>query len=364
MVRMLLTAMWFVVVPLMLALFVMRYLVPSPYLGSGPVASIVGRLGNELPVPFTVGLFLLFSALLRYWRSHLPGGRAMWVPFGGPSETLDAKIYARRTLRSTLTLALSMGAAVGLAWLMRTAVFESYRVQSSSMLPTLQPGDRVGVSRTAYGVRLLGLESASGARMPTRGDIVVFRNPENSEQEGPEHLVKRVVGLPGDRIGMIGGHPIINGWTVPSCDAGTYLYVAFGAMVHGRLMVEFIEDQAYLTVHTGIPTAFDDIYEVKPGEVFVLGDNRDNSSDSRAWNAGHGGGALRSDIVGKARWFLAGTKRTGRPDFAVLLHRIGRDLRLEGLDATGLEKGILRCLEQAPNETRPPAPQARPISAN
>ena len=206
------------------------------------------------------------------------------------------------------------------------------------MLPTLEPGDLVAGEvhprRTASSVE--------------RGDVVVFGG-----------FVKRVIGLPGERVEMRGGSPVINGWQVPDCDAGEYLYVQGGVgdlAIHGHLHVEFIGDRAYLTVHS-LTRPFPDGYVVKAGEVFVLGDDRGNSVDSRTYNGGHGGGVSMDAVDARIGRFLVGTHRNGEPDFGRLLRPVDglqARVRLEGLDVTALDEGVARCLANRPVVTRPP----------
>jgi signal peptidase I len=129
--------------------------------------------------------------------------------------------------------------------------------------------------------------------------------------------------------------------------------------------VEFLGDQSYLTVHSG-GIAFPDPYTVKPGEVFVLGDNRGNTLDSRAYNEGKGGGVPVQSVQAIARRFLFGSGPSSEIDLSRLFKRVdGLDVkaRLEGLDAPALRAGIQRCLRDRPKQTTPPPPE-EPSAAN
>jgi signal peptidase I len=414
------SALWLGVIPGLLTLLAIRLLVPPA--GSG-LTGVVGWVAHRFGLLLAVALFFFFSGLARYWRFRIPGGRyasalpAHLVPDERDGERLaawasDVALYEaairpamRRTFQRTLepaaigdlarwlldlrkgletgdapmaraaaaairstartalairqrrdalaTLGAAALAAVA-AYGVRTTVVQSYEVLSASMLPTLEPGDRLLGSKLAY--------VAARDRLPRRGDVVTFQSSEVALPAGieaPEVLVKRVLGLPGDRIAVKGGQPVINGWPVPYCDAGEYVFLqsgAHGGAVHGRLRVEFIDDRAYLTVNAqSVP--FRETYEVKPGEVFVLGDNRGNSLDSRAWNAGRGGGVPVGAVDARARWFLMGTHRSGDPDFGRLGHAIDRlegRVHLEGVNAQSLDDAVARCLASPPSDTHPP----------
>jgi signal peptidase I len=245
--------------------------------------------------------------------------------------------------------------AVGFALAVRTWIARPYRVLSASMLPTLEPEDTVGGRVRFY----------TPDRLPQRGDVIVFRSegvpggPRGAT--APEVLVKRVIGLPGDTISMSSMTPLINGWPVPGCDVGEYLYVGHepgDPGLHGRLRVEFLNDRAYLAVHS-VGNAFEVGYVVKPGEVFVLGDNRGNSSDSRAYNGGRGGGVPAAAVQGRIEWFLAGTHLSGDIDLGRFLKPVDGlqvHLRTEGVLTGATEDAIARCLRNRPSNTRPPPP--------
>lgn len=261
-------------------------------------------------------------------------------------------------------LVVGLAVAIGATLLVRARVAQPYRVVSASMLPTLEPDDRIAGNKIAYAFR--------PGHLPHRGDAIIFRSalvPFSGDRSLiPEELVKRVIGLPGDRVSLRASVPVINGWPVPSCDAGEYVYVmpdTSGAAVHGRLTVEFLDDAAYLVVQPR-DTPGSAEYTVAAGEVYVLGDNRGNSLDSRSYNAGRGGGVPLRAIEARAQWFLAGTHRSGDLDLGRLLRPVdtlqGR-LRLEGLDVNPVEAGVARCLANRPSATTPPPPSSQAQTA-
>jgi signal peptidase I len=320
------------VLPVLLATVWMRYFVPTPAEAEGTWAAPIARFGDERTLLLWVILLLVFSAFTGYWSFLLPGAQ--------PNVSK----------RGVLGLVVVVGFSAGAALLLR-GTFGTFRVLSGSMLPTLEPEDVV------VGRQLMSGMGDGAAVLPHRGDIIVFRKPAGLD--GPDELVKRVIGLPGDRIGMNGGHPVINGWEVPSCDAGGYLFpLPDGSGVAGRLFVEFLDGRAHLAIYATTTPEWQGPYDVRPGEVFVIGDNRNNSSDSRAWNKGKGAGLPVASVDARIEHWLFGMRRDDRVDVGQLLHPLELFVRLDGMDTSPQREYIAECLKKWPSQTSPPP--ARP----
>lgn len=335
-----LRALWFAIIPALAAALVVERLVPGAGSGASGILGLLGDVWRRFPAPFGVSLFLLFSVLARYWRRQLPG--ALYL------ERAPAPIALRWT--SAMTLALSVAGAGALALGLRACVAESYSVLSASMLPTLAPGDRVVGNRFAR------------AQLPRRGDIVVFRSAEvGIANSGDALWIKRVIGLPGDLVEMHASTPVINGWEVPSCDAGPFVAMLPGGDLafNGYLRVEFLDGHAYVTTRVAMVPPVEP-YRVKAGEVFVLGDNRAASLDSRAFHEGHGGGVPLGAIEARADRFLVGTRREGDADLSRILHPLDAlHLPQDGLDSHEVDAAVARCLAGWPKDTQPPPPAPR-----
>ena len=242
--------------PLPTTVLALKYLVPS----AGP-----GVAG----VTCTSGIVIRFS---RAWRSFFCSPRSRTTGFADLAERAShservAQAEARRDWRTGFAgFLVAIAGATCAALLFRAVVARPYRVRRGYRCSRRSNrgcrGGKTGTAHASQGRR---------SRLPT-GDR---RHSAKPLAQGEEGRVKRVVGLPGDRIGMRGPTPVINGWVVPACDAGDYFYLMSDGerAVHGRLRVEFLEDRVYLTIHA--PTRpFPETYLVKPGEVFVLGGDR------------------------------------------------------------------------------------------
>ena len=198
---------------------------------------------------------------------------------------------------------------------LRSFVAEPFRIPSSSMMPTLLVGDFILVNKFTYGLRLPVLNTKIvplGA--PERGDVVVFRYPGMGEADPDkgQDFIKRVVGLPGDRIAFSEQTLYINDVAVAKRPLGGYVGSGWGRSMTGAALLEndlpgrthrILQASPYGDMRT------QGIWTVPEGSYFVMGDNRDHSSDSRVW-----GVVPEEALVGRAfliwlnceGWFCSG----------------------------------------------------------
>jgi signal peptidase I len=199
--------------------------------------------------------------------------------------------------------------AIAIVLVSRTVLAQPFYVPSGSMEPTLQIGDELLASKYAYGYSRYSLPLDIGrpaadrlfGRLPQRGDVVVFRLPRDPD----EVYVKRVVGLPGDRLQMRAGHLWINGSMLPLKADGTgQLELQDGRSVEAPRFIETLPDGGQHPVFKlgwNGPLDNTPVYEVPPGSLFMMGDNRDNSLDSRVPAAMGGVGFVPvENLVGRA----------------------------------------------------------------
>jgi signal peptidase I len=333
------------VLPAAAAGLALRYLLPSRLAGTaGGISGLLAWLDDRHPLFAGLVLFLMISEAGRYWWKRLRDE----APALPPQSHSFGVGGVRRLLMGLTAVAL-------LAFVVRGSVAATYRVVGPSMLPTLEIGDRVLVNRLAYGVSLPLARTRANTRLPSHGDLVVFRANGLTGADGPQSVVKRVIGLPGDRVAFEQGSLRVNGWQVPTCDAGPYVNLTGRLTVRGRLTVEYLADKTYLTVRKPVEAPFPG-YTVAPGEVFVVGDDRGSSSDSRLWNEGRGGGVPTNILEGRVERVLLGARPDGHLDFSRLLAApLDLKVRLAGLDLRKTEERINNCLAKRPAVTWPPA---------
>ena len=173
--------------------------------------------------------------------------------------------------------------------ILRSFLVEPFQIPSGSMKPTLEVGDFILVNKFAYGIRLPVLETkVIPVGDPQRGDVMVFRYPNDPRI----NYIKRVVGLPGDRIGYVDKHLYVNGEAVQrellrtvgddEVPAGHPLQALAQVDIYLEQLGEETHEARYKRLSQTPPARE---WVVPEGHYFMVGDNRDNSNDSRYWSA-------------------------------------------------------------------------------
>jgi signal peptidase I len=194
----------------------------------------------------------------------------------------------KKRLESTRSLA----KVIFIALLLRSFVVEAYQIPSGSMIPTLQIGDHIFVNKFVYGLRLpFSFWKASDGRAPRRGEVVVFDHPT---EHRPDPLIKRVVGVPGDVLEVKDGVLFVNGAATVlgrvdegDCRYDDHLEGADRWLDRDcRAFRERLGEATFTTLRdpeppNDEPARWFGPVVVPPRSVFVMGDNRDNSADSR-----------------------------------------------------------------------------------
>lgn len=178
--------------------------------------------------------------------------------------------------------------------LLRSFLVEPFRIPSNSMMPTLLTGDFILVNKFSFGLRLpvLNLKFIDFGQ-PERGDVIVFRYPRDPSVD----YIKRVIGVPGDKVVYRRKMLYINGELIAQDRVGKYRGIGSGIGMTGNThLIEKLEGVDHSILVDPRRQRLADVNLVIPeGQYFVMGDNRDNSNDSRIW-----GTVPEANLVGKA----------------------------------------------------------------
>jgi len=180
-----------------------------------------------------------------------------------------------------------------LVFVIRSFIVEPFKIPSGSMMPTLLAGDFILVNKFTYGLRIPILNNTFiKVGQPQRGDVFVFHYPPDPSVD----YIKRVVGLPGDKIVYKDRTLYVNGQKIETTELGDYPYESMGLnFVNAQRLNEKLGDVSHdILIDADVPSKEAEVI-VPAGHYFAMGDNRDNSRDSRYW-----GFVPEHNLVGKA----------------------------------------------------------------
>jgi signal peptidase I len=285
-------------------------------------------------------VFVLLSALSGLVRLI----DRLWLRRGREAAARAAgRDPAQLEVPGTVDYARSFFPVLTVLLVLRSFLYEPYRIPSDSMMPTLLDGDFILVNKHAYGLRWpVTNKKFLDIGGPRRGDVAVFRYPPDPKV----NYVKRLVGLPGDLVEVRDDQLIINGEPVPLVSKGRY---ADGCYLNMRISEETLDGRTHQVLHcpsadyltvpplsacerdipygylcneasAGVsPDLGDKVLRVPEGKYLMVGDNRDNSADGRVW-----GFVDESQLVGRASaiWFNWDLQRSGGPKWSRIGTRI------------------------------------------
>ena len=243
---------------------------------------------------FGSGLIWMLDALFlapgrRRVVADLQGQFPQWQEEGsGQAAKYQAQLAQTAREPVVVEYAKSFFPVLLVVFVLRSFLVEPFQIPSSSMVPTLEVGDYILVNKYTYGIRLPVVRTRVLAlNEPQRGDVMVFFPPHMNDT----YFIKRVIGLPGDIISYRQKRLYVNGKEAPL----EMLAVVPDGASRYAMGLETIGDATHLVQEDQSRPSRDFSVQVKPGHYFMMGDNRDNSSDSRIW-----GQVPEEDIVGKA----------------------------------------------------------------
>ena len=217
-----------------------------------------------------------------HWRLRPQRERAAALLIEKEGEGVDPeRLGAVRKQPLLVEYARSFFPIILVVLILRSFLVEPFRIPSGSMMPTLLAGDFILVNKYSYGIKLPVLDTkVIEVGNPQRGDIAVFRYPEDPSVD----YIKRIVGLPGDHIRYEDKTLYINGVEAPQRYLGEYTGVGAGLGMSGAsLREETLGDVPHEILVQSRRRIAEGEFVVPPGHYFAMGDNRDNSNDSRFW---------------------------------------------------------------------------------